>query len=151
MSDIRYMLDTDILVFMLRRLKNSAKSNAHRQSARRIRKRIENELKSGNPVGLSMITACELEFGASRTQDPENERSNLYKILAPFDVLDADSTLLPKHYGEIRAQLEREGVPIGATDLLIAAHARSIQATLVTNNVSEFKRVRDLSLENWSE
>ena len=55
-----------------------------------------------------------------------------------------------RHYGFLRALLEKQGTPIGNNDLLIAAHARSINAVLVTNNVREFERVPDLSLENWT-
>ena len=55
-----------------------------------------------------------------------------------------------KHYGEIRHALAKRGQPIGANDLLIAAHARSVDATLVTNNAGEFGRVPDLRVENWS-
>ena len=53
------------------------------------------------------------------------------------------------HYGEIRAHLERIGQPIGAMDMLIAAHARSLAVTLVTNNSREFERVPQLQSENW--
>jgi tRNA(fMet)-specific endonuclease VapC len=150
MREIRYLLDTDILIFMLRGLKNSAKSPAHRQAARRIRKRIETQIQQGRPVGLSMISACELEYGAARSLDPEKERRAVSKILAPFEVLAADPILLPRYYGEIRAQLEKDGCPIGSMDLLIAAHARSLNVTLVTNNTGEFKRIRGLQVENWA-
>ncbi len=53
------------------------------------------------------------------------------------------------HYGDIRAKLETAGRPIGGNDLFIAAHARAIDATIVTANTSEFKRVRGLTVENW--
>jgi tRNA(fMet)-specific endonuclease VapC len=55
------------------------------------------------------------------------------------------------HYGEVRAALERKGTPIGAYDLLIAAHALSLGLTLVTNNTREFRRVPHLIVENWAE
>ena len=64
------------------------------------------------------------------------------KIL-PFDEKAATE------YGDIRAQLERRGTPIGANDLLIAAHARSLNLILVTNNFKEFERVDNLQIENW--
>jgi tRNA(fMet)-specific endonuclease VapC len=54
------------------------------------------------------------------------------------------------HYAQIRADLKKRGVMIGANDLLIAAHARSLGLTLITNNTREFRRVRNLSIENWA-
>ena len=60
--------------------------------------------------------------------------------------LDRDAD---RHYGRIRAQLEREGKTIGANDLMIAAHALALDAVLVTGNVDEFKRVKGLKVENW--
>lgn len=57
---------------------------------------------------------------------------------------------LPRHYGEIRNQLEKAGKRIGAMDLLIAAHALAIGATLITNNTSEFERVPHLAVQDWS-
>lgn len=150
MTGMRYLLDTDILIYMLRGLKDSVKSPVHRQSARRILKRIQAHLQQGTPVCLSMVSACELEYGAARSPDPEKERRAIGKILAPFEILEADPVYLPRHYGEIRAQLERDGCPIGAMDLMIAAHARSINATLVTNNTSEFERVHGLHVQNWT-
>ena len=151
MTGLRYLLDTDILIYMLRGLKDSVKSPVHRQAARRIRKRIQTHLDQGIPVCLSMVSACELEYGASRAPDPEKERRAMVKILAPFEMLEADPVFVPRHYGEIRAQLERDGCPIGAMDLMIAAHARAVNATLVTNNVGEFKRVHGLRIENWAD
>jgi len=56
-----------------------------------------------------------------------------------------------RHYGQVRAELERKGSPIGAYDVLIAAHALSLGLTLVTNNVREFRRIAQLRLENWAE
>jgi tRNA(fMet)-specific endonuclease VapC len=55
------------------------------------------------------------------------------------------------HYGEIRSDLEKHGIPIGSLDTMIAAHARALGAVLVTNNVREFSRVEGLRVENWAE
>jgi tRNA(fMet)-specific endonuclease VapC len=68
--------------------------------------------------------------------------------LTPLEILDFDYAAA-EQYGQIRAALEKEGNPIGAYDLLIAAHARSLGVTLVTNNLSEFSRVSNIKLENW--
>ena len=98
-----------------------------------------------------MVTVCELEYGAERAGEPDKERHALYKILAPFDLLGCDAVNMPRHYGLIRRELEQAGQPIGAMDLMIAAHASALGITLVTNNTKEFKRVKGLHVVNWAE
>ena len=71
-------------------------------------------------------------------------------FLAPLEIMAFDDKAIWS-YGELRADLERRGVSIGALDTMIAAHALSVNATLVTNNLREFSRVKNLSLENWVE
>ena len=86
-------------------------------------------------------------------------RQNLtiYKKLKQLDLFTQRVLIEPwdeeaaRHYGTIRAHLKREGRIIGSNDLLIAAHARSIDAVIVTNNTSEFSRVPDLTVEDWLE
>lgn len=95
---------------------------------------------------ISSITVCELEYGASKSCNPEKNRQTLVKFLTPFEVHSFDETAA-FHYGEIRAHLERSGKP--TMDMLIAAHARSLSLTLVTNNLREFERVPGLRTENW--
>jgi tRNA(fMet)-specific endonuclease VapC len=69
--------------------------------------------------------------------------------LLPFEVLDFDGTRSPDHYGRIRQELEQTGVMIGAMDLLIAAHALAVSATVVTNKVAHFRRISGLTVANW--
>jgi tRNA(fMet)-specific endonuclease VapC len=69
--------------------------------------------------------------------------------LTPFEVLDYEGTTCPRHYGRIRHELEQAGQAIGAMDLLIAAHALALAATLVTNNLAHFQRVSGLSVIRW--
>ncbi|MDP6525280.1 MAG: type II toxin-antitoxin system VapC family toxin [Kiritimatiellia bacterium] len=145
------MLDTDILVFMIRGLKFTDHSAPRYVKASRIRRRIQRRLRAGASVGVSMVTVCELEYGAGRSAHPEKERRAVSKILAPFSLLECDAVRVPRHYGEVRCMLEKAGATIGAMDLMIAAHARAQGATLVTNNVKEFKRVEGLKVENWAE
>jgi tRNA(fMet)-specific endonuclease VapC len=71
------------------------------------------------------------------------------RFLSPFEVSSFDEAAAG-HYGDIRAYLEKSGTPIGAMDLLIAAYARSLSLTLVTNNLREFERVPGLSTDNWA-
>src|SRR6266851_7448898 len=91
---------------------------------------------AGDSVGLSAVTVSELEFGARNSRQYESEIAAVRKVLTPFDVYDYDSVTCPAHYGRIRHELETKGVTIGSMDLLIAAHALALDATLVSNNVA---------------
>jgi tRNA(fMet)-specific endonuclease VapC len=71
------------------------------------------------------------------------------KFLTPFEVFDYDGATCPSHYGRVRHGLERSGQLIGAMDLLIAAHALALTATLVTNNLAHFQRISGLSVTRW--
>ena len=99
-------------------------------------------------VGISVITLAELEYGVSKSRDAKRNRYALKQFIAPLEVVRFEQGAAVI-YGIIRAQLEQEGQPIGSMDLLIAAHARSLNVRLVTNNESEFKRVPGLRIENW--
>jgi tRNA(fMet)-specific endonuclease VapC len=106
--------------------------------------------KAGAAVCVSVIVAAELRYGCARKGSSPRLLRRVEEFLSevpvlPFDV-PADS-----EYGAIRAELEAAGRPIGGMDLLIAAHACALAATVVTANVGEFKRVRGLSVENWLE
>jgi tRNA(fMet)-specific endonuclease VapC len=70
-------------------------------------------------------------------------------VLTPFEVFDYDGQACPSHYGRIRHQLQQAGQQIGAMDLLIAAHALALAATLVTNNLAHFQRITGLSVVRW--
>jgi tRNA(fMet)-specific endonuclease VapC len=100
-------------------------------------------------VGLSAITVSELDFGAHNSGDDDTEIVAVRQILTPFEVYDYDGATGPAHYGRIRHELQRAGQAIGATDLLIAAHALALGATLVTNNLAHFQRISGLSLTRW--
>lgn len=99
-------------------------------------------------LGISLITWGELCFGADKSNDPKRAHERLARFVAdvPVHIPGTDTGL---HYGEIRATLERAGTPIGNNDLWIAAHARALGVTLISNNVGEFERVPGLRLENW--
>lgn len=99
-------------------------------------------------LGISLITWGELCFGADKSNDPQRAHERLARFVAdvPVHIPGPDTGL---HYGEIRATLERVGTPIGNNDLWIAAHARALGVTLISNNVGEFERVPGLRLENW--
>jgi tRNA(fMet)-specific endonuclease VapC len=97
---------------------------------------------------VSVITAAELEVGIHRSARPREHRLAVDGLLACFTVLPFESSAVAD-YGEIRAELEKKGTTIGPLDLLIAAHARSLGATVVTGNVGEFKRVKGLKVLAW--
>lgn len=99
-------------------------------------------------IAVSSVTAAELHFGAHKSQRPTQNEQALEQFLLPLVVVGFDQGAAVA-YGRIRAFLERRGTPIGPLDTLIAAHAVSLNLTLVTNNVREFERVPDLKVENW--
>jgi len=128
-----YLLDTNILSDLIR--------NPLGMIAARIEKTGE------DAIATSIVVACELRYGAERRRS-ERLTQRVEELLSLMPVLpfkDAADT----HYGRIRAELEQRGTPIGANDTLIAAHAMSLDATLVTDNVREFERVTGLTIENW--
>jgi len=145
---VLYVLDTDMVIFMLRGLKVPARQRARREKALSLVARCRAAQARGDVVGLSAITVSELEFGAYKS-DYDTEIVAVRKILTPFEVFDYDGTTCPTHYGRIRHELEQDGQVIGAMDLLIAAHALALPATLVTNNLAHFQRISGLSVTRW--
>jgi tRNA(fMet)-specific endonuclease VapC len=98
-------------------------------------------------IGLCSVVAAELAYGVAKSASARN-RQALEMFLAPLVILPFDEAALWT-YGDLRAELECKGTPIGALDTMIAAHALSQQSTLVTNNIREFERVPGLTLDNW--
>jgi len=101
-------------------------------------------------VAVSSITVAELQYGVAKSARAEQNALALASFLAPLSVRAFDDAAAAT-YGTVRAKLERAGTPIGSMDLLIAAHALTLNGTLVTNNVREFGRVEGLRLENWAD
>ena len=129
----RYMLDTNIISDLVR--------NPQGKIAKRIAKAGEDN------ICTSIIVAAELRYGCAKSGS-ERLREAVEELLAEIDVLPFDVPA-DTEYGGIRAELEAAGKPVGANDLLIAAHACSIGAAIVTANTDEFKRIRGLKVENW--
>lgn len=104
---------------------------------------------NASEICISSVTYAELCYGVAHSRRVQHNTREL-------DAFEVDLKILPfdrdagKHYGQIRHALARRGALIGANDLLIAAHVRSVDATLVTNNEREFARVPQLRVENWS-
>jgi tRNA(fMet)-specific endonuclease VapC len=100
-------------------------------------------------IGLSSVVAAELAYGVAKSGSERNRRA-LEMFLSPLEIVPFDEKAVWT-YGELRADLERLGKPIGSLDTMIAAHALSLNVALVTNNTREFSRVKGLRLENWAE
>lgn len=98
-------------------------------------------------IGVSSITVAELFYGVKKRQSLKLEVA-VREFLYPLEKFAFDENAAFT-YGEIRTMLESKGEVIGAHDMLIAAHARSIDAVLITNNMREFERIKDLKVENW--
>ena len=132
---MRYMLDTNIVAY--------AKNNRPEVVYERM-SRFDPE-----DLCVSVITLAELEYGVFNSSNPERNQLALTLFLANIEVVPFDDDAAVE-YGRIRADLKRKGTPIGANDLMIAAHAKSLGVTLVTNNTGEFERVEGLMLEDWA-
>ena len=113
-------------------------------------KRVLERFKAEAPgdVAVSSVTVGELAFGVAKTKSQRN-REALQVFLLPMEIMpfDAEAAIV---YGDVRAELEGNGHPIGPLNTVIAAHARALGLTLVTNNTREFSRVPDLVVENWA-
>ncbi len=132
---MKYMLDTNICKFSIKK-----KSDPLLQHLLKIDPRN---------ICISSITQSELYYGVSKSLAQEKNLAALEKMLTSLNVLPFESAAA-RCYGEVRADLEKRGKIIGPLDLLIASHALSLGLVLVTNNVSEFKRVKNLSIEDWT-
>jgi len=130
-----YLLDTNICIYIIKR-----------KPAIVLEKFSQLPLGS---VAISTITLAELEYGVQKSTNPEKNIEALTQFLVPLDILafDYEATIT---YGKIRADLEKKGSLIGPLDTLIAAHALSLNMTLVTNNEKEFNRIAGLKIENWT-
>jgi tRNA(fMet)-specific endonuclease VapC len=132
---MKYMLDTNICTYLIK--KHPVKTLQRLQQV------------DASDVCISVIAVSELEYGIEKSLKRDLNRLAFAEFLAPIEILPFDE-LAAFHYGRVRASLESKGRTIGPYDLQIAAHAFSRNLTLVTNNVREFRRVPQLSVENWA-
>ena len=135
MTEPRYMLDTNICIYIARR------------KPPEVFARFE-KLKTGEAV-LSVVTYGELRFGAAKSKRRDEVLKDLEELTSflPVRVLPVAAA---EEYGRLRSHLEEKGRPIGGNDLWIAAHASAEKLVLVTNNVREFARVPGLKTQNWA-
>jgi tRNA(fMet)-specific endonuclease VapC len=130
-----YILDTNICIYAI---------NKRSQS-------VLKKLKSFDPadIKLSAIAIAELEYGVFKSNQQEKSRAALRGFMSPFDIIPFDD-LDAEYFGLIRADLERRGMVIGVYDMQISAQALRRNLTIITNNESEFMRVRNLKVANWA-
>lgn len=133
--DLQFLLDTNICIYI------------RQKKPEKVLKRFET-LRSGE-AGISVITYGELIYGAAKSKHSALAFAQLHELsglLLPISLPEGAG----EAYGQIRAELEMEGRLIGNNDLWIAAHAVSAKLTLVTNNEKEFRRIRELKIQNWT-
>lgn len=133
-SAARYLLDTNICIYIAK------------GQPLAVRARFEQH--TLHDLAMSAITLGELRFGAEKSQSRERALSTIEQLTQaiPACALPQEAG---EHHGQIRAALQKQGLPIGNNDLWLAAHARSQGWILVTNNTREFARVPGLQVENW--
>jgi tRNA(fMet)-specific endonuclease VapC len=131
---VLYLLDTDTCAFILRR------------SSPGLLDRIQSVPLTQQAI--SMVTLAELLYGVKVSNRKKENRAAVDALVLHLPVLEW-SRGAAEHYAEIRSDLKKKGQLIGSNDLMIAAHARSLGATVVTNNVKDFRRVNGLKVENW--
>lgn len=130
-----YMLDTNICVFAIKKRPE----------------KVLSRLKAHKPeeICISSVTYGELCYGVEKSQALMRNRLALTMFLSPISILPFNDSAA-QEYGKVRSALEKKGTPIGSLDTMIAAHAKSLNMTLVTNNTREFQRVDGLNVEDWT-
>jgi len=131
---ISYMLDTNICIYIIKQKPIDVITRFRQLPI--------------SSIAISSITLSELEYGVMKSSKSDQNQIALSQFVAPLEILPYGDDAA-QFYGSIRAYLEKQGTPLGSLDMLIAAHALSINGTLVTNNEKEFSRVPDLRIENW--
>ena len=130
---LKYLLDTNTVIYTIK--------NRPREVRQLFRRHT-------NQMAISAVTLGELIYGAEKSTQPQRNLADIKSMAARLEVLPFDE-MAAVHFGQVRAELAREGTPIGPYDQMIAGHARSLGLILVTNNTKEFIRVLGLRLENW--
>lgn len=130
---LRYMLDTNIVIYTIKKRPPEVKRlfDAH-----------------AGHLCMSAVTLGELVYGAEKSSNPVLNQQVIDGLVARLEVLPFDAAAA-SHHGQLRAELAKKGTPIGPYDEMIAAHARACGLIVVTNNLREFRRVPGLRVENW--
>ncbi len=131
---MKLMLDTNICIYIIKQ-----------QPVAVLKRFLEYQI---GDIGISSITLSELRYGVAKTKHQEKNAKALDEFITPLEIVSFDEEAAHV-YGGIRATLEKAGTPIGAMDMLIAAHAISLGIPLVTNNTHEFVRIKALNVTDW--
>jgi tRNA(fMet)-specific endonuclease VapC len=131
---MKWMLDTNICIDIIK------------ERPRSVLDRFKDH--AVGDIGISVLTLAELEYGVSASSRPAKNREALDQFVSPLEIA-AFERQTSAEYGRLRAALEKKGQMIGSMDLLIAAHAVSLDVRLVTHNSREFGRVPGLKIEDW--
>jgi len=131
---MKYLLDTNICIYIINEKPN------------KVLKKFEQY--PVHEFGISSITHAELQYGVAESKKNKNQAA-LDEFLLPLTILPFHGRRLVERYGKIRAFPESKGKTIGPLDTLIAAHALSLDLTIISNNIREFSRIPNLKCENW--
>jgi len=130
---LKYLLDTNIVIYTMKNRPPEVRAAF---------------MQHNGQMAISSITYMELVYGAEKSSNPEANLVAIEGFVARLEVLDYD-TNAAAHTGQLRAELAKQGTPIGPYDQMIAGHARSLGLVLVSNNEKEFARVPGIRLEDW--
>jgi len=132
---MKYLLDTNICIYIIN------------EKPKKVLKKFEQY--PVHQFGISSITHAELQYGVEKSNNKDTNQNALDEFLLPLTILPFQGKRLVTCYGEIRTELESKNKTIGPLDMLIAAHALSLNLTIVSNNIKEFSRIPNLKCENW--
>ena len=133
---MKYLLDTNICIYIIN------------EKPKKVLRKFEQY--PVHEFAISSITHAGLQFGVEKSKKKDINQNALDEFLLPLTILPLHGKNLVVCYGEIRAFLESKGKTIGPLDTLIAAHALSLDLTIISNNIKEFSRIRNLKCENWA-
>jgi tRNA(fMet)-specific endonuclease VapC len=132
---MKYLLDTNICIYIIN------------EKPMKILRKFERY--PVHDFGISSITQAELQYGVTKSKNKKTNQDALNEFLLPLTILPFHGDKLIACYGEIRVLLESKGRTPGPLDMLIAAHALSLDLTIISNNIKEFSRIQNLKCENW--
>jgi tRNA(fMet)-specific endonuclease VapC len=131
-----FILDTNTCIYLIK------------QKSRNLLKRFNNH--SVGDIGISSITLAELQYGVAKSLYVDKNREALAEFILPLEIADFDEKAA-ESYGTVRTGLEKAGKPVGSMDMLIGAHALSLDVTVITNNIKEFRKIKNLKVEDWTD
>ena len=132
---MKYLLDTNFCIYIIN------------EKPEKVLKKFE--LYPVHEFGISSVTHAELQYGVEKSKNKNTNQDALDEFLLPLTILPFHGKRLVTCYGEIRVLLESKDKTIGPLDMLIAAHALSLDLTIISNNIKEFERIPNLRCENW--